>query len=231
MHVVRQDDPGGSGIASYDIYVSDDGGPFTPFLIGTTQTSATFTGVVGHTYGFYSVATDNVGNVQPTPASAQATTTVVNPVTITSIAAVSPNSRNTPVSGIDVTFSAPIGSTSLTPAALSLTDNGGANLITSSVPISLVSGSTYEIGGLSGLTAAEGTYTLTVNGSGIQDPYGNSGSGTMSTSWLMDTTPPTSTVGSLPAQTTSTSFLVSASGSDPSGSNGSTPSGIASFSI
>ena len=100
----------------------------------------------------------------------------------------------------------PIGSTSLTSAALSLTDNGGANLITSSVPISLVSDSTYEIGGLSGLTAAEGTYTLTVNGGGIQDPYGNSGSGTMSTSWLMDTTPPTSTVGSLPAQTTSTSF-------------------------
>ena len=224
-------DPGGSGIASYDVYVSDDGGPFTPFLLGTTQTSATFTGVVGDTYGFYSVATDNVGNVQPTPTAAQATTTVINPVTITSIATVSPNSRNTPVSAIDVTFSGPIGSTSLTSAALSLTDNGGANLITSSVPISLVSGSTYAIGDLSGLTAAEGTYSLTVNGSGIQDPYGNSGSGTMSTSWLMDTTPPTSTVGSLPAQTTSTSFLVSVSGTDPSGSNGSTPSGIASFSI
>ena len=99
------------------------------------------------------------------------------------------------------------------------------------MPISLVSGSTYEIGDLSGLTAAEGTYSLTVNGSGIQDPYGNPGSGTISTSWLMDTTPPTSTVGSLPAQTTSTSFLVSASGTDPSGSNGSTPSGIASFAI
>src|SRR5262249_46998729 len=34
------DDEGGlgSGIATYDICVSDDGGPFQPFLVGTTQT-------------------------------------------------------------------------------------------------------------------------------------------------------------------------------------------------
>jgi hypothetical protein len=39
-------------------------------------TTATFTGTVGHTYSFYSVATDNVGNVEATPVSAEATTTV-----------------------------------------------------------------------------------------------------------------------------------------------------------
>ncbi len=33
----------------------------------TTQTSTTFTGLDGHTYGFYSVATDNVGNLQAAP--------------------------------------------------------------------------------------------------------------------------------------------------------------------
>ena len=33
----------------------------------TTSTSATYTGQIGHTYGFYSVATSNVGTVQPTP--------------------------------------------------------------------------------------------------------------------------------------------------------------------
>ena len=70
------DDPGGSGIGSYTIYVSMDGGPFTPWLTATTQTSATFTGVDGHTYGFFSVATDNAGNLQAVPAAAQATTTV-----------------------------------------------------------------------------------------------------------------------------------------------------------
>ncbi|MFI5454955.1 MAG: RHS repeat-associated core domain-containing protein [Isosphaerales bacterium] len=67
-------DGAGSGIASYNVFVSNNGGPFTPFLTGTTQTSATFTGQFDHTYGFYSVATSNVGNVQPTPTAAQATT-------------------------------------------------------------------------------------------------------------------------------------------------------------
>lgn len=71
------DDPGGSGIASYDVYVSEDGGPFTPFLQGTSATSATFKGTAGHSYGFYSVATDNVGNVESTPSSAEATTKVL----------------------------------------------------------------------------------------------------------------------------------------------------------
>src|SRR5262249_39468350 len=61
-------------IAGYTIYVSDDGGAYTPLLSNTTLTSTTFTGQDGHTYGFYSVATDNVGNVQPIPTTAQATT-------------------------------------------------------------------------------------------------------------------------------------------------------------
>jgi hypothetical protein len=34
------------------------------------------TGQYGHTYSFYSLAPDNAGNVETTPSSAQATTTV-----------------------------------------------------------------------------------------------------------------------------------------------------------
>ena len=48
---VGQDDPGGSGIASYNVYVSDNGGPFTLWRLETTATSDTYAGVVGHTYG------------------------------------------------------------------------------------------------------------------------------------------------------------------------------------
>ena len=73
------DDAGGSGIATFDVFVSTDGGPFVPFETETTATSATFNGAVGHTYGFYSVATDNVGNREATPTSAQASTNVVTP--------------------------------------------------------------------------------------------------------------------------------------------------------
>ncbi len=72
-----QGDPNGSGVDTYTIFVSDDGGPFVPFLLDTTQTSTTFTGQVGHTYGFYSITTGNVGNIQPTPAAAQARTSVI----------------------------------------------------------------------------------------------------------------------------------------------------------
>ncbi len=66
----------GSGVEAYDIYVSQDGGEFAPWLIGYEGSQAIFTGEAGHSYGFYSVATDLAGNRQPTPAAAQATTTV-----------------------------------------------------------------------------------------------------------------------------------------------------------
>jgi hypothetical protein len=71
-----QADAGSSGISFYDVYVSDNGGAFIPLLTHTTQTSATFAGSFGHSYGFYSVATDGDGGAQPTPVAAQATTTV-----------------------------------------------------------------------------------------------------------------------------------------------------------
>ena len=76
------DVPAGSGIAGYDVFVSDNGGPYKALMTDTTLTSTTFTGSIGHTYGFYSVATDNVGNRQSTPTSAQATTQLVAPAAV-----------------------------------------------------------------------------------------------------------------------------------------------------
>ena len=70
------DDTGGSGIASYEVFVSDNGGPFTPWLSDTAQTTATYTGEAGHTYSFYSLATDNVGNRELAPPSPDAETFV-----------------------------------------------------------------------------------------------------------------------------------------------------------
>ncbi|HEX4607500.1 MAG TPA: carboxypeptidase regulatory-like domain-containing protein [Urbifossiella sp.] len=70
----------GSGIASYDVFASDNGGGYAPFLIGTTSTSAVFTGQAGHSYSFYSVASDHVGLTQATPAAAQAATFISPPV-------------------------------------------------------------------------------------------------------------------------------------------------------
>jgi hypothetical protein len=68
-----QDDVGGSGIASSDVYVSTDGGAWTPWLEGATASSVLFAGQPDHTYRFYTVATDNVGNKESAPAAPDAT--------------------------------------------------------------------------------------------------------------------------------------------------------------
>jgi hypothetical protein len=66
----------GSGIANYTIYVSDNGGAFTAWQTNTTATSAVYNGQVGHSYGFYSIAQDLVGNIEPGKSAAEATTQV-----------------------------------------------------------------------------------------------------------------------------------------------------------
>jgi len=65
-----------SGIRSYSIYVSDNSSSYVEWLSNTTETSAAFTGSYGHTYGFYSIASDNVGNQENAPSAPDTTTTV-----------------------------------------------------------------------------------------------------------------------------------------------------------
>jgi RHS repeat-associated protein len=85
------DDAGGSGIGSYDVYVSDNGGPYSLLLSATTLTSTTFTGLPGHAYSFYTVATDNVGNREEGPANPDATT--ATPLAFTAPAATTTSQR------------------------------------------------------------------------------------------------------------------------------------------
>jgi uncharacterized repeat protein (TIGR01451 family) len=111
---------GTSSIAAFDVFFSDNGGPFTPFQQGTTQTSATFTGQSGHTYGFYSMATDNLGQRQATPTVAQATTTVAalianpptspgaSPPTTTTSPAVSTSPPTSTVAPLQATTRTPV---------------------------------------------------------------------------------------------------------------------------
>jgi RHS repeat-associated protein len=68
-----------SGAAYYNVYVSVDNGDYVLWQKATAATSATYNGVVGGTYAFYSVATDNVGLVETNPAPARVTTVVVTP--------------------------------------------------------------------------------------------------------------------------------------------------------
>jgi hypothetical protein len=85
VRITGADDYGGADGASFALFVSVDGGPFrlaqagipaepsgNPYFSGST----TFTGVPGHVYGFYSVATNNFGS-EDALAKAQATVTIL----------------------------------------------------------------------------------------------------------------------------------------------------------
>jgi hypothetical protein len=65
-----------SGIANYDIFVSANDGSFVPWLQKTPLTSASYQGVPGGHYAFYSVANDGAGNREDPPVTPDATTTV-----------------------------------------------------------------------------------------------------------------------------------------------------------
>ncbi|MDQ8189471.1 putative Ig domain-containing protein [Roseibacillus persicicus] len=63
-----------SGIASYDLFVSADEGPWELWLNDTKRTSAIFEGSDGVSYRFYSIATDLAGNVESKTAATEAST-------------------------------------------------------------------------------------------------------------------------------------------------------------
>ncbi|MCA9261346.1 MAG: hypothetical protein KDA61_19155, partial [Planctomycetales bacterium] len=66
----------GSGIAFFDVFVSENGGPFSRWQTRTSETSATFEGQTGNTYSFYSIAIDGVGLAELPPATFDTQTTV-----------------------------------------------------------------------------------------------------------------------------------------------------------
>ena len=70
------DDPGGSGIALYEIYVSEAGGPYTRWLTATAASSASYPCGRGSTCSFYSIAVDGVGHRETVPEGPDAVTFV-----------------------------------------------------------------------------------------------------------------------------------------------------------
>ena len=181
--------------------VTYDGNPHTATGTATgveTPNPANLSGLLNlsgttHTdIGTYTDTWTFAGNGNYNSASGTITDVITQPLTVTAIAAISPNPRTTPVSTVDVTFSLPIDTSSPTAGAVTLTDNGSPVAV-SGVSFALVPGttSTYQVGDLSAFTAAAGSYTLTVNAADIDDQYGNPGTGSLSTSWLVSGTTPT----------------------------------------
>jgi hypothetical protein len=160
-------DPSGSGIASYDVFSATDGGAYSMWIYHTTSTSAAFTGNYGHSYSFYTMATDNVGNRQQTPGPAQ--TTLLDEVpSITSAGSTTFTVSTTGTFTVTaIGFPAvAIGEIGALPSGVNFKDNGNGSATLSGTPAAGTIG-TYPIT----ITASNGvgtnatqSFSLIVNG-------------------------------------------------------------------
>jgi hypothetical protein len=99
------------------------------------------------------------------------------------IASVSPDPRTTPVSQLTLTLSELVQGFDRT--HLTLTRNGGANLLTGTESFTTTDNLHWTLSGLSGLTATQGMYVLTITAAGITDAAGNAMPADVSTSWSL----------------------------------------------
>lgn len=109
---------------------------------------------------------------------------------ITAIEQIATDPRSIAVQTLDVTLSEPIDPATFDWHDVTLTRNGGPNLITSEVGVARLDALHYRISNFNWVVGNEGTYTLSVNAVGISDLAGNAGVGSASESWVMDTTAP-----------------------------------------
>ena len=143
--------------------------------------------------GFYELSVDSAGVLDSSGHHGVGTQSLSFVVDKTGprpdVVPVAPSPRNTPVDEVDVAFSEPT-TGGFTVGDLTLTRDG------QKVPLDgvQVAGDgqkqRYAITGLAALTAAQGVYKLTADGSGIKDKLGNVGGGTASTTFTVDTERP-----------------------------------------
>jgi hypothetical protein len=61
-----------SGVQYYDVYVAEDSGSFSRWLTHITDTFAVYSGRPKHEYRFYTISTDNAGNIEGSKTAAEA---------------------------------------------------------------------------------------------------------------------------------------------------------------
>jgi hypothetical protein len=168
----------GSGVQGTTIFVSDTGGAYTPWLTNTTSASSIYNGVAGHTYAFYSQATDLVGNVEATHPSPDASTSVSTGASCNGKPTIAASVASNSLSGTTETL------------ALQLTNNGNGNaqnikitsvsfrtlIGTGSVTLSSPA-APISVGGL--VAGASTTKTLTLNAPATVKEYSITEAGTV----------------------------------------------------
>ncbi len=88
-----------------------------------------------------------------------------------------PETSTKPLDVIDLVLSEPIDPASFDRGDLTLSRDGGANLISTGVSVTALTDTLYRIEGLGSATAAGGEFTLAVDAAGIADRAGNAGVG------------------------------------------------------
>jgi len=218
-----EDDTNGSGLAFYSIYVSDNGGPFTLWLSDTTDTSATYNGQPGHTYSFYSLATDNAGNVETAPTAAEATTQVFSPTIDTTTAVQS--SEDPSKLGDSVTFTATV-----SPALESSTPTGSVQFSVDGSPfgnpVALASGTAP----VTTSSLAVGSHTISASYTSDTDQFYSS-TGSLAVGQTVNTADSTTTVTTSSSSPTYGQSLVFTATVSPVTSGLPTPTGSVQFEI
>lgn len=157
---------------------------------------AALNGTVGLTFNTGAAAnfiTDLATNNLPKTAPATSQTYVVdNNAPTADVTDVTPDPRTSAVSTIAIVFNENV--TGFDLADLSLTRDGGANLLTGAQTITGGPAS-YVLNNLSGITGTDGTYVLTVTApGGITDAAGNAFAVNATDTWVKDAAVPTVTV-------------------------------------
>jgi len=167
-----QDNVGGAGLDTYDVYVSDNGAPAALWLSNVSETQDVYPGVQDHSYGFYSIAHDAVGNLEPPPLAPDAFSTVVDGIAPHVVAAEFEGSTPVIVQGryLTIQFSENV-QASLTLADIKVHNaTTGLDIVPAGMSYHAASNTAIVTFG-SPLT--DGNYALTIDGSKVADAAGN----------------------------------------------------------
>ena len=138
----------GAGIQDYTVYASDNGSAFTAWLTNTAATQSNYIGTAGHTYRFYSIARDLVGNIEAAKTLAEATAAVTTATTIPS-AQISTIASGLAYSRVSLTFNGTVTVKNISAATIA----GPFEIVFSALPSGVtLANATGTIGGLPYLT-------------------------------------------------------------------------------
>lgn len=98
--------------------------------------------------------------------------------------------RNTPVESVEFGFDVPINTSSLSTAALTLTQNNVVVPFDFTVTLQALPGNRYALNGLTKFTNSGGNYRLSLSGAALLDPLGQVLGGMESITWVNDQTAP-----------------------------------------